>query len=91
MYALPERCPFSGLFIQNPIYSTTPAGITNHVPLSRCDGDIISTKKGIPELRVSFTNGITRTIWFLANGAFLHVLFSSSEFAYLLQEESGDT
>ncbi|NIH16224.1 MAG: hypothetical protein G5700_06885, partial [Serratia symbiotica] len=24
VYALPERCPFRGLFIPNPIYSTTP-------------------------------------------------------------------
>ncbi|WP_339036601.1 hypothetical protein [Serratia symbiotica] len=24
MYALPESCPFTGLFIPNPIYSTTP-------------------------------------------------------------------
>ncbi|WP_339036428.1 hypothetical protein [Serratia symbiotica] len=24
MYTLPERCPFRGLFIPNPIYSTTP-------------------------------------------------------------------
>ncbi|WP_339037527.1 hypothetical protein [Serratia symbiotica] len=24
MYALPESCPFTGLFISNPIYSTTP-------------------------------------------------------------------
>ncbi|WP_339036810.1 hypothetical protein [Serratia symbiotica] len=26
MYALPESCPFTGLFIPNPIYSTTPTG-----------------------------------------------------------------
>ncbi|WP_339036927.1 hypothetical protein [Serratia symbiotica] len=24
MYALPESCPFTGLFIPNPIYSTKP-------------------------------------------------------------------
>ncbi|WP_339038485.1 hypothetical protein [Serratia symbiotica] len=27
MYALPERCPFTGLFIPNPIYSTTPSSL----------------------------------------------------------------
>ncbi|WP_339037036.1 hypothetical protein [Serratia symbiotica] len=27
MYALPERCPFTGLFIPNPIYSTKPPAL----------------------------------------------------------------
>ncbi|WP_339037195.1 hypothetical protein [Serratia symbiotica] len=29
MYALPESCPFTGLFIPNPIYSTKPAKEAN--------------------------------------------------------------
>ncbi|WP_228744749.1 MULTISPECIES: plasmid fertility inhibition factor family protein [Enterobacterales] len=43
-------------------------GISNPVSLAWCGANYI-TEKGLPALSVGFTDGITRTIWLLANGA----------------------
>ncbi|WP_447907985.1 plasmid fertility inhibition factor family protein [Serratia fonticola] len=42
-------------------------GRENPVPLAECGGDYV-VEKGLPALRLCFGNGVTRTIWLLANG-----------------------
>ncbi|WP_394551388.1 plasmid fertility inhibition factor family protein [Pantoea sp. SGAir0183] len=43
-------------------------GYHNPVPLALCDAHY-EIEKGLPVLHAGFTNGVTRTIWLMANGA----------------------
>ncbi len=65
-------------------------GYYNPVPLALCDARY-ELDKGLPVLNTSFTDGITRTIWLMANGAeSLPVSLTSEKSARLLFRGAGD-
>lgn len=65
-------------------------GRDNPVPLAWCGAHYV-LERGLPVLRTSFTDGITRTIWLLANGAeSFPVSVASEKSARLLHRGAGD-
>ena len=65
-------------------------GRDNPVPLAWCDAHY-RMDKGLPVLYTGFTDGITRTIWLLANGAEkFPVSVSNERSALLLYRGAGD-
>ncbi|MDF7788471.1 hypothetical protein P4910_23775 [Pantoea stewartii] len=65
-------------------------GIHNPVPLALCDAHY-EIEGGLPVLHTGFTDGLTRTIWLLANGAeSFPVSVTSEESARLLYRGAGD-
>ncbi|WP_246871139.1 plasmid fertility inhibition factor family protein [Pantoea ananatis] len=65
-------------------------GYADPVPLALCDARY-ELDKGLPVLNTSFADGITRTIWLLANGAeSLPVSVTSEKSARLLFRGAGD-
>jgi len=65
-------------------------GYQNPVPLALCDAHYV-IEKGLPVLRTGFTDGVTRTIWLMANGAeSFPVSVSSESDARVLFRGAGD-
>ncbi|NXZ90030.1 hypothetical protein HZI31_22850 [Serratia fonticola] len=65
-------------------------GRENPVPLAECGGDYL-VEAGLPALRLSIGNGMTRSIWLMANGVErFPIKVSTAKTAQLIHRGAGD-